>query len=126
MVRLQKTENAEAPVAKLGDSVSETERKRHRVATAVLCDPVALLPEVLIEDNSYAEIQTIASNMHGEMERKTRRCVACWRYALFSLQERLQRNTCSHYVYSMWLRPRVCVVPEAPSGKHARGCQRTA
>lgn len=74
--------------------MSETERKRHKVPMTVLCSSVALLSEVLIEDTSYSEIQTIVSNMHGEMERKTRRCVTqsvswpAYRHTLFSFPQR--------------------------------------
>lgn len=82
------------------------------------CVTAALLPEVLIEGNSYSEIQTIASNTHGEIGRKTRRCVARSVSWLLFFSQRLQGGTCRHYGYSKRLSPRMGMISEAPQGKH--------
>lgn len=88
------------------------ERKRPK-SPQQSCATVALLPKVLIEGNSYSEIQTIASNALGKMARKTRRCVArsvswpAYRYQLLFFSQRLQGRTCRHSGYSKWLSPRM-------------------
>lgn len=95
-------------------------------ATLWLC-----FQNVLIEDNSHEEMQTIASNVHGEMERQTR-CVAqlvpwpaCDAHRLPPNSDYVMVHVVSECACAAQMQE-LCGVPEAGSGERVPGRRRAA